>query len=285
MTVAQLVLLSLKLSTIVLVFALGLKTVPSDWIWLLRRPALLGRSLVAMNIVMPLYAIAAIGLMRLKFAVVVALLALSLSPVPPLLPGKQAKAGGVEVYAVDLMAVVSVLSVAWIPIAIEIVERIIGLPLAVSPWAVAVIVVQLVLVPLLAGTLLGRFAPGLASRLAPIFSRAAGVVLAIALILILLKSSRPALALIGDGTLAALIGFIIVGLTVGHLLGGPDKGGRAVLALACASRHPGIAITIARLNFPDERAAPAAILLYLVVNGLISLPYVRWRRRTGALSA
>lgn len=282
MTSAQLVLLSLKLSVIVLVFALGLKTAPSDWIWLLRRPALLARSLVAMNIVMPLYALAAIELLHLKFAVAVALLALSLSPVPPLLPGKQVKAGGESAYAVDLLAVASVISVAWIPIAIEIVARITGRPLAVSPWAVALVVIQLVLVPLLAGTLLGWFARGLASRLAPLFSTAAWVVLAIALVVILLKALRPGLALIGEGTLAVLAGFAIVGLVVGHLLGGPEQGGRSVLALACASRHPGVAFTIAHLNFPHERAVPAAILIYLVVSGLISLAYVRWRKRSHA---
>lgn len=284
MTSAQLVLLSLKLSVIVLVFALGLKTAPSDWIWLLRRPALLARSLVAMNLVMPLYALAAIQLLHLKFAVAVALVALSLSPVPPLLPGKQVKAGGESAYAVDLLAIASVISVAWIPIAIEIVERITGRPLVVSPWAVALVVIQLVLVPLLAGTLLGWIARGLASRLAPLFSRAAGIVLVIALVVILLKALRPGLALLGEGTLAVLAGFAVVGLVVGHLLGGPEEGGRSVLALACASRHPGVAFTIARLNFPDERAVPAAILIYLVVSGLISLAYVRWRKRSRAPS-
>jgi BASS family bile acid:Na+ symporter len=58
-----------------------------------------------------------------------------------------------------------------------------------------------------------------------------------------------------------------------------------VLALASASRHPGMALAIARLNFPDEHAVPAAILLYFLVSTLIALPYVRWRKRPGAAPA
>jgi BASS family bile acid:Na+ symporter len=279
MTVAQLILLALKLSIIVMVFALGLKTAPSDWAWLLRRPGLLARSLLAMNVIMPAFAIAVVELMRLKHPVAVALIALSLSPVPPLLPRKQAKAGGAAPYAADLLAIAAALSVLWIPIAMAIVERIAHVPLEVAPWSVAKLIALMVLIPLLAGTLTGVYARGLADRIGPMLSRAAGIVLAIGLVLILFKFWRAALGMVGDGTLVALIGFIVAGLIVGHLLGGPDKDGRSVLALASASRHPGIAATIARLNFPDERAVPAAILLYLVLVGLVSLPYIRWRKR------
>lgn len=279
MTVAQIALLSLKLSAMLTAFALGLRTTPSDWTWLLRRPGLLGRSLLAINVLMPLFALGAIRLMHLRFPVVVALLAISLSPVPPFLPGKQEKAGGTAVYAIDLLAIASALSVIWIPLAIELDERVLGIPLEVSPWTVAEIVAQIVLIPLIVGTIIGVFARARADRIAPMLAKAARVVLAAAVLLILLKLWRAALGLIGDGTLAAFIGFVVVGLTIGHLLGGPDERGRIVLALASASRHPGIAATIARLNFPDERAVPAALLLYLVVSGLLSLPYVRWRKR------
>jgi BASS family bile acid:Na+ symporter len=276
MTIAELVPLALKLSLIVMVFSLGLKTAPSDWI------CLLGRSLLAINVIMPLCAIAAVRVMNLKLSFAVALVALSLAPVPPLLPRKQAKAGGAAPYAVDLLAIASALSVIWIPVAVEIEQRLFDVPLAVSPWAVARLVALVILVPLLAGTLLASRAKGLAERLAPMLSKAAGVVLMFGLILILFKFWRPALGLIGDGTLVALVGFIVVGLAVGHVLGGPDESGRTVLALAAASRHPGVAALIVRLNFPEERAALAAILLYLVLSALVSLPYVRWRKRWSA---
>ena len=282
MTIAQFIVLALKLSIIVIVLALGLKTAPSDWVWLLRRPALLARSLISMNVIMPLFAIAAVKLMHLRLAVAVALLALSLAPVPPMLPRKATKAGGGAPYAVDLLAIASALSIIWIPIAVEIVERVFGVPLAVSPWSVAKVVGQMVLIPLIAGTIVGRFARARADRIAPMLAKAGGLVLILGLILILFKFWRAVLGQIGDGSLIAFIAFTILALVIGHLLGGPNEDDRTVLALASASRHPGMALAIARLNFPGEHDVPAAILLYFFVSTLIALPYVRWRKRPGA---
>ena len=64
-------------------------------------------------------------------------------------------------------------------------------------------------------------------------------------------------------------------------LGGSDDEDRSVLALASAARHPGVAMAVASANFPDQKLAPAAILLYLLLSALLSIPYVVWRRRHG----
>ena len=96
---------------------------------------------------------------------------------------------------------------------------------------------------------------------------------------ILAVTYRGAWALIGDGTLLAFAVFILVGLLVGHLLGGPDPDSRVVLALSTACRHPALALAIAGANFPSERRVLAAILLYLVLNALLTIPYVKWQRK------
>jgi len=70
-----------------------------------------------------------------------------------------------------------------------------------------------------------------------------------------------------------------VGLVVGHLLGGPDPNNRTILALATATRHPGVALVIAAGNFPGQKLVLPALLLYLIVCSLASAPYVMWRRR------
>jgi BASS family bile acid:Na+ symporter len=44
-------------------------------------------------------------------------------------------------------------------------------------------------------------------------------------------------------------------------------------------RHPAIAIAIAQANFPDQKLAPAAILLYVLVSAIAAAPYLRARRR------
>jgi BASS family bile acid:Na+ symporter len=59
-----------------------------------------------------------------------------------------------------------------------------------------------------------------------------------------------------------------------------------VLALSTASRHPGIALAMASANFPDVHSVTATVLLYLLLNIVLSIPYVLWqKRRLGAASA
>jgi BASS family bile acid:Na+ symporter len=66
---------------------------------------------------------------------------------------------------------------------------------------------------------------------------------------------------------------------VGHLFGEPDPDSRVVLALSTACRHPALALAIAGANFPDERRVLAAILLYLLLNVLLTIPYIKWQRK------
>jgi bile acid:Na+ symporter, BASS family len=108
----------------------------------------------------------------------------------------------------------------------------------------------------------------------------AGVLLLVAAVVpVLIKMAPAMIALIGDGTLLAMVVFITVGLAVGHLLGGPDPGNRAVLALATAMRHPGVALVIASGTVAGDRVVAPVIALYLLVGTVESIPFVMWRRR------
>jgi BASS family bile acid:Na+ symporter len=55
-----------------------------------------------------------------------------------------------------------------------------------------------------------------------------------------------------------------------------------VLALATGTRHPGIAIAISSINFPNQKAVLAVVLFHLVIGTIVSLPYVRWQKRVQA---
>lgn len=99
-------------------------------------------------------------------------------------------------------------------------------------------------------------------------------------ILFILFNALPAIPpLIGNGTVIAIIIFILIGLAAGHSLGGPDPDDRTVLALSTVSRHPGIAIAIAHINFPEQKLALAAIVLYLLVNAVVTILYLKSRKR------
>src|SRR5689334_20587568 len=91
---ATLIPLALKASIVLTVFGLGLSARWGDAPSLLRRPGQLLRSLLAMTVIMPLFAVALAGAFALHPAVKIALVALAVSPVPPFLPKKELRAGG-----------------------------------------------------------------------------------------------------------------------------------------------------------------------------------------------
>jgi BASS family bile acid:Na+ symporter len=286
MNLATLIPLLLKVSIGLMVFGFGLHLNPRDLTLLFRKPGLILRSLLSVSFVMPLVAAALVTTFDLLPTVKVTMLALSLSPVPPLRPRVGLKAGGGASYIFSLLVTVAVLAVVVVPVGVELFGMAFGRPAQMSPVAIAQVVLISVLAPLAAGILVRRVASALAEPIAKPASLLAAVMLAAALIPILLTAMPAAIGLIGDGTLAAIVGFIVVGLAVGHLLGGPEPNDRTVLAIFTASRHPGVAMAIGIANAPGEKQVLATVLLYFIVNIIIAIPYMALRRRhTGIAGA
>jgi BASS family bile acid:Na+ symporter len=278
MSLQMIVGLALKVSIMLTLFGFGLQATREDLLYLLRRPGVLVRSLLAMFVVMPLFAILMTRFASFDRAVVIALIALSISPVPPILPGKVSKSGGHPPYGLGLMVTAASFSIVFIPLAVYLIGKYFDRPFAMGPDAVAELVVISILVPLAAGIVFGKVAPATA-RIADPIVRIAGIVLLAGVLCILAFSLPKIWALIGDGTIVAIIAFVIVGLTVGHFFGGPGSEQRVTLALSTASRHPGLALAIAGANIPEEGRVINAVLLYLVVSGLVTIPYVAWQRK------
>jgi BASS family bile acid:Na+ symporter len=92
-------------------------------------------------------------------------------------------------------------------------------------------------------------------------------------------------AQIGNFTLVAIAVIVLVGLLVGHLLGGPDPRDRTALALSTASRHPGVAAGVAMAVMPDDRSVLAAVLFAFLVAVIVTTFYGKWRKRLNAESA
>ena len=90
-------------------FGYGLRAEFTDLLYLFRRPALLVRSLIAVLVVMPAVAVVLARWFDFAPTVEIALVALAISPLPPLLPTREAKAGGGERYGLGLMVVLALL--------------------------------------------------------------------------------------------------------------------------------------------------------------------------------
>jgi BASS family bile acid:Na+ symporter len=279
MNLQQLIVLGLQASILMTVFGFGLQSSLHEILHLVRRPSLFARSLAAMFLVMPVLAVALVRAFDLHPPVEIALVVLSISPMPPLLPRREIEAGGRTPYALGLLTIAGILSIAVVPLGAEILGRYFGRPFAMPPGAIAQLVLKTVLLPLAAGMALRASLPAVADRIDAPVALVAKVLLAIGVLAIAIAVLPRALALVGNGTLLALAAFVVAGLAVGHGLGRPHIDDRIVLALSTASRHPAIALAVARVNFPGEPQVGAAIVLYLVVATLVGVPYVARQRR------
>lgn len=276
MSIVQFVLMA---SIFLNVLALGLEASVDDATYLLRRPPLLLRAVLSMNVVMVLIVIAAASIFDMTFPVKVALLALAVSPVPPLLPTKEMKIGASAAYAIGLLVAAVLLSLIFIPLSIEWIGRYFSKDVHMSAVRIVPIVLITAIIPLCLGILAQRIVPDMARAMVRPVSVLSLILLVAAVLPILFVMWSAMWATIVDGAVIALVLFTLIGLAVGHVLGGPDPGTRTALALATCSRHPGIALTVAATNFPDQKVAILAVILcHLIISTIVTIPYIRWRK-------
>jgi bile acid:Na+ symporter, BASS family len=279
MTIAELASLSIGTSLFALVASIGMASSWRDATWLVRSPGLLVRSLLSMQVLAPLLAVALAATLPLHPGVKAAIVLLSLSPVPPALPGKELKVGGNRPFAVSLLVVSAVLAIAVIPLSLELLEDVSTLSLGIEPSVVAKLIGSSVLLPLGVGMIVGSIAPELGLRASPYVAKAGTGLLVLGLVPPVIVALPAMRALLGDGTLAVCTVLCIAALATGHLLGGPDRGDRTVLALSTTMRHPAMAIMLAKANFSDEPLVVPAILLYLIVAAVVRVPYMKLSAR------
>ena len=279
MDLANLILIAVRISVFLSVLAMGLEATWQDATYVFRKPREFFRALLSLDVVMPVVSVTLVSFLNLHPAVKIALVALSVSPIPPILPRKAFKAGGTRAYTLGLLVFAAALSIVFVPLAVKLLQPALEVPLQMAVTPVAELALLTVLAPLISGIAIRKVGPAFAERVARPLAIVATVLLVVTVLPIVLFERKAILSLIGDGTMIAMAIFVLIGLVAGHLLGGPTRENRTVLALSTATRHPGIAIAIAHANFPQQKLAIAAVGLYLVVNAITTIPYMVWTKR------
>jgi bile acid:Na+ symporter, BASS family len=286
MDIKNLVMLALQVSILATVFGIGLGATVDDLLYVVRRPGLFARSLFSVFVIMPIVAVTLVRLFDFPATVKIVLVALAISPVPPLLPKKETRAGGHASYGLGLMAILALVSIVAVPAALELLARYFGRPLTIAPSRIAGLVLKAALMPLGVGMAIRALFPAFAERLETAVTLVVKVMLPAAVVVLLVAAAGALWALIASSTILAMVIFTVAGLAIGHVLGGPDPDHASVLALSTACRHPAIALAIAATNFPNQHFG-GLILIYVLVSAVIGIPYVAWQRRqmAGAVRA
>jgi BASS family bile acid:Na+ symporter len=171
----------------------------------------------------------------------------------------------------------SLLAAFTVPFGMHFLSGLLGIETSITSTRIASRIVTTFLAPLGAGMLVHAVTrEELSARIGDHLLRVAGVILVAVALALLVHSVRSVVAL-GLTPLGVFAAFTLVALASGHVLGGSNPSDRTSLAVACASRHIGIALLVAS-DYPSERAL-ALIAAYLLASVLVSVPYVRWRRK------
>lgn len=274
----QILPLLLTLSLAGLVLTVGLRSGSGALLYVLRRPGLLLKAILAVEIIPPLAAAALIWLLPLEPVVKAGIMLMAISPVPPLVPGNELGIGARKEYAYGIYVAMALLTIIAVPLVFDLAARLFGHGRTLPFHLIAATVGTGVLIPLGLGVLVQRIAPDIAHRAAPWVYRLS-MLLVVVVFLPILVSIWPAIQhLIGNGAVVAMAALALITLIGGHLLGGPADLDRATLAVASSVRHPGIAMLIANTAFNDKRVT-AAVLLYMLVSMVVGALYKAWFKR------
>lgn len=274
----QIIPIVFTVSLLALVFSIGLDATMDDVLYMFRRPLDLLKAVTAVNIVVPVVALLLTQLLPLSPVAKAGIVLMAAAPVPPLVPGNQLKAGARKAYAYGVYVALITLAIVIVPITVSVLSATYGSYVTIGVRAVAGDILMTVLIPLFLGVALRANFPRLATRAGPWIGKAAMLLLIVALAPVLVATGPAMVALVGNGTLLAIVLMVATALAAGHLLGGPDLEDRAALAVTAATRHPGLAIMIAGANSDDKRIT-AAILAVTLVGLIVMAPYRAWVRR------
>jgi len=269
-------LFALKASIAALIFAIGMSATMSDIIYVWRRPLLLVKSLLAMYVIVPLLAVLMARGLDLPWGTEVALMVLAICAGAPLLPKKLIKLGGDPSYVFSLVVTTSLLAVVTVPAGLHVLSRYTSFDSPTTPLQIGTTLLKGFLLPLGAGMLVRVASPVVADMLGDPLLKVASAVLAVCALVLLVASFHLVIEL-GLPSLLAFAAFTLMALGTGHILGGPDRGQRTALALACAGRHVGLALLVAA-SYRGPRTL-TLVAGYLVASAMVSIPYIRWRSK------
>ncbi|MGC2060814.1 MAG: bile acid:sodium symporter [Candidatus Sulfotelmatobacter sp.] len=249
--------------------AVGLSLTVGQIVAPLRNGKLVFLALLANFVLMPLGALAIARILRLDEPLGIALLLLGAAAGAPFLPKLAGIAKGNLAFAVGLMVLLMVLTVAYMPLVLPLLLE----GVSVEPMKIARSLVLLMLLPLGAGLALNARFRSIAERMRAPLNRISSLSLVLLIVLLLVTNIQNVISLFGTRGILASILFLLAGAGIGWLLGGPGLGTKGVLSLATAQRNIAAALVVGGKDF--DAKVLVMIVVVAVVGLLILMPLAR----------
>jgi BASS family bile acid:Na+ symporter len=219
---------------------------------------------------MPASASAIARVLKLDQPLGIALLLLGTAAGSPFLPKLTGIAKGDLAFAVGLMVLLMVLTVAYMPLVLPFLLE----GVSVDPMNIARSLLLLMLLPLGAGLTVNARFGSIAERTRAPLNRLSTLSLSLSIVLLLVTNIKNVVALFGTRGILASILFLLGGAAIGWLLGGPSPGAKGVLALATSQRNISAAFVVGGKNFDDPKVL-VMVVVVAAVGLLILMPLAR----------
>lgn len=185
----------------------------------------------------------------------------------PFLPKLAQLAKADVAYAVGLMVLLMVVTIAYVPLVLG---RLVD-GLDVAAWDIAKPLVFLMLLPL-AVCLAVRARYDEAGALAPHLNQVSTAALAIGLVVALAIGLPDLIDAFGTGAFVAALAFVVATAAVGWVLGGPGRDQRVVTGIGTAQRNVSAALLIATTSFTDQPDVFVMVMVGAVLMLALMLP-------------
>ena len=263
--------LTMLVFVVVSMLAVGSSLTVGQIVAPLRNRKLVFFALLANFVLMPAGALAIAKLLRLDQPLGIALILLGVAAGAPFLPKLAGIAKGNLAFAVGLMVLLMVLTVAYMPLVLPLLLE----GVSVEPLKIARSLILLMLLPLGVGLALNARFGSIAERMRAPLNGISSLSLALLIVLLLVTNIQNVISLFGTRGILASILFLFAGAGVGWLLGGPGLGTKGVLALATAQRNIAAALVVGGKDFDDLKVL-VMIVVVAVVGLLILMPLARF---------
>lgn len=261
-------------------FSIGLRVSGGELLEVLRNRPLITRMLLANCVLIPAIGFVLVKLFPLTPDATVGILLLAAIPGTPMALQFTRMAKTRLAFAAVMTFVLSVVSIALAPMAIEVMPQ----TAHHSERPLLNLIARILLyiaAPLYAGLRMARRVPKQAAGLVlPLEILATGV------FLFLMWETRLArrealYAIAGRGTILAMFSLLIISMLIGWFIGGPDAESRRVLATSTGMRSVIVVLYIARYCFPGTNIYMIPIVYFSLMvptNLLFHVALVGWRK-------
>jgi len=264
----------------VVMFSIGLRVRGGELLDILRNRALFIRTLLVNCLLIPAIGFLLVLIFPLTPDARVGILLLAAIPGTPIALQFTRRAKTRLAFAAAMTAVLSLVSIAMTPLAIEVMPQTAQRNQQPILLLVASIVLYIAL-PLCAGLWVSRRAPKIAPRLVLPLGILASVVFVFLMWETRLVRREAFNAIRGGGTILAMLLLLFLSMLIGWLIGGPDGESRRVLATATGMRSVIVVLYVARYCFPGTNVymVPLVYLSLMVpTNLLFHLVYSGWHK-------